>query len=595
MKKQFLAEEGFGSWCILSLLLHGAVFAALILLLSNESWRSTAGDTSSALNAASPEKVRQVADDIRSRESEALRVKVNELQHLNEEMKEIQKNAFERLNEFQKMNPPDAEKRLKDAQKRALESETDAARLLQANESNAAIDKQQQAVQAQNEALKELELLPISGKEKALAAQKEAVKLQQDANTAREAASLALQQVQSNVARSVLVEKLVEDAKKSQIAALASQQLAALAVDSMHTAQAGTFTAPSKKEIDTAATIPEIYEAARRVETAITSSYQDARAAELAALQHLPIDDARKLTQTTRPLRPDLDKAVLSAPISNPADLQKQEHEILKARKEISGMIALADSIVSRAKPVANGVKISLASVEQSSIHAQEMEAAALANENTPARDLTGLMQKGGSGGKDKQENSTPGPAGSQTVPPQLPVGDFRAVPGRRISSSKAQIQKGKDGVWMFLDSWYIIGPWPNPNRCNLNTKFPPESVINLDASYQTESGKKVSWNFFQSGTEKIIPPCLGEYEICYAYTELWSQTECDKWIAIGSDDQSKIWINDELVWKSSDVLKGWNPGEGLRKIHLNQGKNRILLRLENGWMQCSFSVIVKL
>jgi len=36
-------------------------------------------------------------------------------------------------------------------------------------------------------------------------------------------------------------------------------------------------------------------------------------------------------------------------------------------------------------------------------------------------------------------------------------------------------------------------------------------------------------------------------------------------------------------------------PGEGQRKIHLVQGINRILLRLENGWMKCGFSIIVDL
>jgi len=56
-----------------------------------------------------------------------------------------------------------------------------------------------------------------------------------------------------------------------------------------------------------------------------------------------------------------------------------------------------------------------------------------------------------------------------------------------------------------------------------------------------------------------------------------------------------KSWRAFQEEWKSSDILKGWMPGEGQRKIHLVQGINRILLRLENGWMKCGFSIIVDL
>ena len=55
----------------------------------------------------------------------------------------------------------------------------------------------------------------------------------------------------------------------------------------------------------------------------------------------------------------------------------------------------------------------------------------------------------------------------------------------------------------MFLDSSHIIGPWPNNNRRNLNTKFPPESVINLDATYQTEFDKTLRWQFYQSSSHR--------------------------------------------------------------------------------------------
>jgi hypothetical protein len=460
-----------GPWWIISLLVHLSLFAALLFFLPSPAALLPSAH-SPAPSAASPEKMRRVAEDIRARESESLRAKVNELQRLREEMGEFQKEAFERLNELNQKNGSSA-----------------------------------------------------------------------------------------------------------------------------GTAQSISATDPGKSEIGSAKSIPELYDMARRIENALAASYQDARAAQLAAIQNLPIEEARKLTETTRPVRPELDSAALTGDTADAAGLQKQEEQILAARKEVAGMLAQANNILSQVRTPEGSVSVTAESLASLGDHAREMENAALASEGTPARDLTTLMAKGG---KDGTPEGVPqeAPAGATSSPggqPPSPPRQFQSVPGRTLASGPASIEKGKDGTWMFLDSWYLIGPWPNENRRNIDTKFPPESVINLDAIYENEAGRKLGWRFHQSGGEMIVPPGLGEYQIYYAYTELRSETDCDRWIAIGSDDQSKVWVNDQLVWKSSDILKGWNPGEGLRKIRLNRGLNHILVRLENGHLLGGFSIITKI
>jgi len=92
-----------------------------------------------------------------------------------------------------------------------------------------------------------------------------------------------------------------------------------------------------------------------------------------------------------------------------------------------------------------------------------------------------------------------------------------------------------------------------------------------------------------------ISPPGMGEYQIYYAFSELWFDTPQDLWVAIGSDDQSQVWIEDHLIWKSSNAHKDWNAVEGFRKVHFKQGRNRVLVRLENGHGQGGFSFIVNL
>jgi hypothetical protein len=186
-----------------------------------------------------------------------------------------------------------------------------------------------------------------------------------------------------------------------------------------------------------------------------------------------------------------------------------------------------------------------------------------------------------------------------------------RVIPfaGRRVAA------RGPSANWFYADSWYILGPFDNTGRRNLDTKFPPETIIDLNASYPGKNGVPIRWEFYQSGTPNIQPRMdaynravqnaqlspdanyerNAEYVIYYAYTELWFEKECDLWVAIGSDDFSKVWIEDQLVWSSGKNLKAWRLNEGLRKVHFKQGINRVLYRVENGNSKTEFSLVVSL
>ena len=169
-------------------------------------------------------------------------------------------------------------------------------------------------------------------------------------------------------------------------------------------------------------------------------------------------------------------------------------------------------------------------------------------------------------------------------------------MPGRTVAAS------GESARWMFVDSWYILGPFDNPGRVNLEKHFAPETVVDRSAVYDGKGGSHLQWEFHQATEPKIVPPFRGynaggkrslEYIIYYAATELSFEDECDLWVAIGSDDFSKVWINDQLIWASGTQQKKWRVDEGLRKVHFNKGVNRILYRVENGHGQTEFSLVV--
>ncbi len=174
--------------------------------------------------------------------------------------------------------------------------------------------------------------------------------------------------------------------------------------------------------------------------------------------------------------------------------------------------------------------------------------------------------------------------------PPTMPGAGMGGVPGRKI------LADGVPGAdWMFIDSWYTVGPFPNPNRANIHTAFPPEQGINLDAVYTGKNNQSVRWEFVQTGSPFLVPANPQEYAVYYAYTELWFEEAQELTLAVGSDDAGKMWINDKQVWQSSDALKPWRQAEDLVKVQFQKGRNRILYRVENGIILVGMSLTISL
>lgn len=149
----------------------------------------------------------------------------------------------------------------------------------------------------------------------------------------------------------------------------------------------------------------------------------------------------------------------------------------------------------------------------------------------------------------------------------------------------------GARADWVILNAWYFMGPFPNQQRVNIHTRFPPEISIDLDALYIGDSNRLLAWQYIQYDHLPIIPPDFTDYSVYYAYTEIMSASAQDVWLAVGSDDQSKLWVNKLLVWQSDDQERVWQRAQGYRKVSLKQGRNEFLFRLENGVERAAFSV----
>ena len=159
----------------------------------------------------------------------------------------------------------------------------------------------------------------------------------------------------------------------------------------------------------------------------------------------------------------------------------------------------------------------------------------------------------------------------------------------------------------VYLDSWYVIGPFEARGEDAFETVYPPEENVDLEGSYRGQGGRLLAWRYASRGFYPFVPPDRAERAVYYAYTELRLEEGRDLWLSLAADDDSMLWLDGRLVWRSERRDKPWyRPpyylpdeqvaslalAEGERKVHLEAGVHRLLLKLYNDRDRAFFSVV---
>jgi hypothetical protein len=331
------------------------------------------------------------------------------------------------------------------------------------------------------------------------------------------------------------------------------EQARKVAVD---VAPAAGLPAPDAKGVKTR-TFSEVYDIARGIEERMVDDYKTIRALGMAAMRpELTVQEAMDATTVMRPARPKLPAKVFDLPILSTEQkrLDAFRDELKKAAKELQSIMAYCDKIVQFATDI----------------------------DKSAEGDSMNLLMASADLGPD-------GYRGATLMPDELfdtheySLGSFHPMAGRKMAAKSEQAE------WLYIDTWYVIGPFPNERRRALDTKFGPEAGVDLDAIYVGKDGREVKWDYLVSRSLKIEPADVATYAIYYAYTEIYSETERDVWLATGTDDHGKLWINNEHIWTSGTQPKPFKADEHVQQVHLKQGFNEILIRCENaggtmGW-----------
>jgi len=341
-------------------------------------------------------------------------------------------------------------------------------------------------------------------------------------------------------------------------------------------------------------------------------------------VRDITLEDARSDIDVIRPVRPDLNVELLREAARTDERFEAHKEEARTALRETSSMVNLAHRMLEMATQSVDkmrfGTNVQLAPEEEAPDFRLIIRDLAMEDVSGRFSDLARMMEAleaqegeggprrggdGSGGGRgsrlDYEDLTAEEQAGAAALPrfgaegadeagllPELPP-DVPAVGARKIGPD------GQPGNWMFIDSWYTVGPFPNPDRINIDREFPPDSLVDLDAIYVGKDGRRIRWQFVQSDGPQIQPPNAEPYGIWYAYTEFYCDRPRDVLIALGTDDRGTLKINGLPIWISSKQLKGWDIDEVWRRVHFNRGTNRILYRVENGWQTMGFSLVLRL
>jgi len=172
-----------------------------------------------------------------------------------------------------------------------------------------------------------------------------------------------------------------------------------------------------------------------------------------------------------------------------------------------------------------------------------------------------------------------------------VPDPDRRLELKRVLEAGQTRVVARALGYW---SDWYLVGLWPNDEGDLLDTPYPPEYGVDLEATYQVRSGE-AGWKLHRSESPYGIVDLAGffypedsEYTVAYAFTTVEAGEDADVIMDVSCDDDIVLWVNDQLVFSGGAVTGNFDIHV---ETHLNQGKNTVLAKVLNKPHAFNFSI----
>ena len=170
-----------------------------------------------------------------------------------------------------------------------------------------------------------------------------------------------------------------------------------------------------------------------------------------------------------------------------------------------------------------------------------------------------------------------------------------------RASWDAAQAKAAED----FVKDWQVVGGFPSgtAGEVSLSQPTPVEAAFralgggNVDLTTQCAAGdKELAWQPVSADKQGYVNLIrrLGrtDWGVAYAYVEIDSIHPRDTVLRCGSVDGVAIWLNGRLVHQQ-EGKRAHKAGSDQIPVHLTEGTNRILLKIEHHEGSWGFSLAV--
>ncbi len=130
---------------------------------------------------------------------------------------------------------------------------------------------------------------------------------------------------------------------------------------------------------------------------------------------------------------------------------------------------------------------------------------------------------------------------------------------------------------------WLVIGPFDHKN--GFNKQFPPEKEINLNHFYKGKT-QKVTWQYVNDSYQEgyiNLKEIMKQYNWSVGYGLIYvkSPERKDVQIRVGTNDATKIWLNEKLVW-NFNIGRDATFDDDIMYVTLQPGLNKILIKVCN-------------
>ena len=131
------------------------------------------------------------------------------------------------------------------------------------------------------------------------------------------------------------------------------------------------------------------------------------------------------------------------------------------------------------------------------------------------------------------------------------------------------------------VNVWQVAGPFSKEGVGGLDlydVVFAPEE----DRNFATWKAMPIGVDDFDDDYINLLKFFHAENSVAYLKTNVWIENTQKVLFEIGSDDGVKVWVNHQLVHQN-DQERGHEQGQDVVEVYLEQGWNRILMKVNQG------------